>query len=58
MRDELGLKGGGVEARLDEGGGILMERLPRKRRILRAGRKLLPEEVEEIIEEGLMGSLK
>lgn len=59
VRNKLGLKEGEeVEVRLDEEGRILIERLPRERRVLKAGRRLLPEEIEEIIEKGLMESLK
>jgi bifunctional DNA-binding transcriptional regulator/antitoxin component of YhaV-PrlF toxin-antitoxin module len=55
----LGLKGGEeFEVRLDEGGRALIERLPKERRILKSGRRLLPEEIEEVIEKGLAESAR
>lgn len=59
VRSKLGLKEGEeVDVHLDEGGRILIERLSKRRRVLKAGRKLLPDEIEEIIEKGLAESIK
>ncbi|MEM2988990.1 MAG: AbrB/MazE/SpoVT family DNA-binding domain-containing protein, partial [Candidatus Bathyarchaeia archaeon] len=59
VRDELGLKEGEeLEVRLDEGGRIIVERLPKGRRVLKAGRRLSPEDIEELIERGLAESAR
>ena len=59
VRSKLGLKEGEeVDVHLDEEGRILIERLSGRRRVLKAGRKLLPGEIEKIIEKGLAESIK
>ncbi|MEM2122410.1 MAG: AbrB/MazE/SpoVT family DNA-binding domain-containing protein [Candidatus Bathyarchaeia archaeon] len=59
VRNKLGLREGEeVEVRLDQEGRILIERLPSGRRTLKAGRRLLPEEIEEIIRKGLAESIE
>lgn len=59
VRSKLGLKEGEeVDVHLDEGGRILIEKLSEGRKVLKAGRKLLPDEIEKIIEEGLVESIK
>lgn len=58
VREAVGLKiGEYVEVYVDEEGRIVMERVRSARRTLRLGRRLTPEEIEEIIKRGLRRSL-
>lgn len=59
IRAKLGLKEGEiVEVNLDREGRILIERVSGRRRTLKAGRKPLPDEIEGLIEKGLMETMK
>lgn len=59
VRSKLGLKEGEeVDIRLNGEGRIVIERLPKERRVLKSGKRLLPDEIEEIIEKGLAESIK
>ena len=54
VRESVGLKVGDVvEVYVDAEGRIVIEKVRRARKRLRAGRRLSPEEVEELIERGL-----
>lgn len=59
IRSKIGLKEGEeVEIHLDESGRILIERIKTRRKTLRCGRKLFPEEINKIIEKGILETLK
>ena len=59
IRKKIGLKEGEeVEIYLDESGRILIERVGTRRKTLKYGRKLLPEEIDKIIEKGILEALK
>lgn len=59
IRNKVGLKEGEeVEVYLDELGRILIERVETKRKTLVYGGKLLPEEIERIIEKGILEAIK
>lgn len=47
-----------VEVYADEEGRIVIEKVRDERKKLRAGRKLSPEEIEELIERGLRRSIE
>ncbi len=54
IRNKIGLREGDyLEVLLDDRGRIIMVKVERKRKTLKAGRKLTPEEIERIIEKGL-----
>ncbi|MEM0024068.1 MAG: AbrB/MazE/SpoVT family DNA-binding domain-containing protein [Thermofilaceae archaeon] len=54
VREALGIKVGDyLEVRVDERGRIVMEKVRRERLRLAAGRKLTPEEIDEVIARGL-----
>ena len=54
VRESVGLKVGDVvEVYVDAEGRIVIEKVRRARKRLRAGRRLSPEEIEELIERGL-----
>jgi len=58
VREAVGLRiGEYVEVYVDEEGRIVVERVRAARRTLRAGRRLHPEEIEELIARGLRRSL-
>ena len=58
VRERIGLREGDyLEVSLDERGRIVMERVRPTRRTLRAGRRLTPEEIERLIEEGMREAL-
>ncbi len=59
IREVIGLREGDyLDVTLDENNRIIMVKIPyRKRKTLRAGRKLTPEEIEKIIVEGLEETL-
>ena len=58
VREAVGLKiGEYVEVYVDEEGRIVVERARAARRTLRAGRRLYPEEIEELVARGLRRSL-
>ncbi len=53
IREELGIREGDyLEVYVDSEGRIIMKRVERARKTLRSGRKLIIEEIEEIIERG------
>ena len=59
IRSKIGLKEGEeVEVYLDDEGRILVERIAAKRKTLTCGKKLLPEEIDEIIVRGLLEAIK
>jgi len=59
VRKAVGLKVGDVvEVYADEEGRIVIEKVRGERKKLRAGRKLSPEEIEELIERGLRRSIE
>ncbi len=54
VREAVGLKVGDiVEVYVDAEGRIVIEKVKSVRKRLRAGRRLSPEEIEELIEKGL-----
>jgi len=59
IRSKIGLKEGEeVEIYLDESGRILIERVEARRKTFVYGKKLLPEEIDRIIEKGILEVLK
>ncbi len=59
IRERIGLREGDfLDVEIDEEGRIIMTKSRRKRMTLRAGRKLTPEEIEELIELGIKKSLR
>ena len=60
IRIKMGLREGDyLEVYLDRDNRIIMEKIaPRKRKTLKLGRRLTPEEIEELIEKGIKESIK
>lgn len=58
IRERIGLREGDyLEVEVDDEGRIIMTKSKRKRRTLRAGRPLNPEEIERLIELGIKRNL-
>jgi len=58
VREKVGLKEGDyLEVDVDDEGRIIMTKSVRKRRTLKAGRPLRPEEIEKLIELGIKRNL-
>ena len=58
IREKIGLKEGDyLEVEIDDEGRIIMTKSVRKRRTLKAGRLLRPEEIEKLIELGIKRNL-
>lgn len=55
IRKALGIKEGGelLEVELEGGEKIVVKRLKRRRKTLKLGERLTPEEIEKVIEEGM-----
>ncbi|RLG46190.1 MAG: AbrB family transcriptional regulator [Thermoproteota archaeon] len=58
IRERIGLKEGDyLQVEVDDEGRIILSKSRRKRRTLRAGRPLKPDEIEKLIELGIKRSL-